>query len=99
MVVIEAHERSGSLITAACALEQGRDVMVVPGPVRSGRNRGAHALLKDGAALVECAADVLAELGICGPRAARDGTALHALSAPLRSSGPPRSDSGGAGPR
>jgi DNA processing protein len=67
VVVIEAHERSGSLITAACALEQGRDVMVVPGSVRSGRNRGAHALLKDGAALVECAADVLNELGAAVP--------------------------------
>ena len=67
VVVIEAHERSGSLITAACALEQGREVMVVPGSVRSGRNRGAHALLKDGAALVECAADVLNELGAAMP--------------------------------
>jgi DNA processing protein len=62
VVVVEAHERSGSLITAACALEQNREVMVVPGPVRSGRNRGAHALLRDGAALVESAADVIAEL-------------------------------------
>ncbi len=62
VVVVEAHERSGSLITAACALEQNRDVMVVPGPVRSGRNRGAHALLRDGAALVESAADIIAEL-------------------------------------
>ncbi len=68
VVVIEAHERSGSLITAACALEQGREVMVVPGPVRSGRNRGAHALLKDGATLVECAEDVLAELGVAVPQ-------------------------------
>jgi DNA processing protein len=62
VVVVEASEQSGSLITAACAIEQGRDVMVVPGPVRSGRNRGAHALIRDGAALVESAADVLAEL-------------------------------------
>lgn len=68
IVVIEAHERSGSLITAACALEQGREVMVVPGPVRSGRNRGAHALLKDGATLVECAEDVLAELSAAVPQ-------------------------------
>jgi len=71
VVVIEAHERSGSLITAACALEQGREVMVVPGSVRSGRNRGAHALLKDGAALVECAADVLAELSAAVPQCRR----------------------------
>ena len=63
MVVIEAGERSGSLITAASALDQGRDVMVVPGGVLSGRNRGGHALLRDGASLVESAEDVLIALG------------------------------------
>lgn len=63
VVVIEAPERSGALITAACALDQGREVMVVPGPARSERFRGSHALLRDGAALVEEAADVLAVLG------------------------------------
>jgi DNA processing protein len=62
VVVVEAGERSGSLITAGCALEQGREVMVVPGPVLSGRNRGAHSLLRDGATLVESADDILAAL-------------------------------------
>ena len=62
-VVVEASEHSGSLITARCALEQGRDVMAVPGSVLSGRNRGSHALLKDGAKVVETADDVLQELG------------------------------------
>ena len=65
VVVIEASEHSGSLITAACALEQGREVMVVPGNVLSGRNRGGHALLRDGARLVETADDILTELGLC----------------------------------
>ena len=62
-VVVEASEHSGSLITARCALEQGRDVMAVPGSVLSGRNRGSHALLKDGAKVVETADDILQELG------------------------------------
>lgn len=62
-VVVEASENSGSLITAACALRQGRDVMAVPGSVLGGRNRGSHALLKDGAKVVETADDILQELG------------------------------------
>jgi DNA processing protein len=66
VVVVEASERSGSLITAASALEQGRDVMVVPGSVLSGRNRGSHALLRDGAKIVESADDILEELGLAG---------------------------------
>lgn len=62
VVVIEANERSGSLITAGCALAQGREVMVVPGTVHAGRNRGGHLLIRDGAALVENAEDVLGVL-------------------------------------
>jgi DNA processing protein len=75
-VVVEASERSGSLITAGAALEQGREVMAVPGSVASGRHRGAHALLRDGATLVECAADVLAALGWTGGEDAPGPVAL-----------------------
>jgi DNA processing protein len=62
VVIVEAAQRSGSLITARCALEQGRSVMAVPGAVLSGRNRGAHALIRDGAGVVEEAQDVIAQL-------------------------------------
>src|SRR5690606_13694635 len=62
VVVIEAGASSGSLITASCAAEQGREVMVVPGSVLTGRNRGGHQLIRDGAALVETGEDVLAVL-------------------------------------
>lgn len=63
VVVVEAPERSGALITASAAAEQGRDVMVVPGPVTGGRNRGGHLLIRDGAKVVETADDILEELG------------------------------------
>ena len=62
VVVVEAGERSGSLITAGCALEQGREVMGVPGSVLGGRNRGGHALIRDGAKIVESADDIVSEL-------------------------------------
>jgi DNA processing protein len=72
-VVVEASERSGSLITARMALDQGRDVLAVPGGTMSGRHRGCHGLIKDGARLVETVDDVLDEIrwprraGIPGP--------------------------------
>ena len=59
ILVIEASERSGSLITFRCGLEQGREVMAVPGSILTGRNRGAHALLRDGAKVVETVDDNL----------------------------------------
>lgn len=62
VLVVEAAERSGSLITARLALDMGRDVAAVPGSILTPHAVGSNGLLKDGAILVRDAADVLAEL-------------------------------------
>jgi DNA processing protein len=67
-VVVEAAERSGSLITAEVAADLGRDIGAVPGPVMSWRSRGTNALLRDGATLIRDARDVLD--GVVGVEAA-----------------------------
>lgn len=67
-VIVEAAERSGSLITARFALEQGREVLAVPGSPLDPRARGANRLIKQGAALIESADDVLQAMqGIAPP--------------------------------
>ena len=63
-VVVEARERSGALITADFALEDGREVLVVPGEITSALSAGANGLLRQGATPVTCAADVLEAIGV-----------------------------------
>ncbi|NKB20620.1 MAG: DNA-protecting protein DprA [Alphaproteobacteria bacterium] len=62
ILVVEAALRSGSLITARMALEQGREVFSVPGSPRDPRHRGTNGLIRDGAVLTECAKDIISQI-------------------------------------
>ena len=72
VVIVEAAERSGTLITARLAGEHNRELMVVPGPAFSAQYAGSHRLIKDGAALITSSKDVLHELSIDLQRALKD---------------------------
>jgi DNA processing protein len=84
-VVVEARDRSGALITADLALEEGREVLAVPGEITSSLSRGTNALLRLGAAAATSAGDVLEAIGIVPPEAGGaeppSGTAAAVLAA------------------
>jgi len=84
VVVVEAAEKSGSLITAGLAGELGREVMAVPGPLTSLMSRGAHRLIQDGAALVQGWEDVVGQL----PLRFRDQ--VKPVAVPANAGGPDR---------
>jgi len=83
VIVVEATMKSGSLITASMALEQGREVFAVPGSVHSFKSTGCHFLIKQGAKLVENADDVLDELGMNYTYAAKKDSYTEPTLPPL----------------
>jgi DNA processing protein len=78
VVVVEAAERSGALITAGLAGELGREVFAVPGRITSPTSRGTHALIRDGARLVGHWSEIVAELGESWRRAIEETPAANA---------------------
>ncbi len=89
VVVVEAGARSGALSTARAALDEGREVMAVPGHPSQANAEGTNALIRDGAALVRGAGDVLAEMGVPAQRETPKCVAGRPCGDPVLSALPP----------
>lgn len=77
VVVVEAPEKSGALLTADFGLDLGREIYAVPGSIEDGRNRGAHRLIQEGAKLLLEGREIFVDLGFAEPRKAEEDSAAE----------------------